>query len=110
MSDYRQRAVDYVGEEWVQQAEAAGVPVPFWEVSYKIRSTNGRYGEVRIQFEGQEEAAAFAGQPRGPGETQDSPAISAVLQAIGGLPVEIGGGLSVCYDPREWDGGPVTGS
>jgi hypothetical protein len=110
MSDYRQMAVDHVGEEWVQEAEAAGVPVPFWEVSYKIRSSNGRYGEIRIQFDTQDEATAFAGQPRGPGETQDSPAISAVLEAIGGVPVAIDGGLSVCWDPREWDGGPVTRS
>jgi hypothetical protein len=88
----------------IAEAWAHGVPCPFYEVAISGQASNGRYGELRVQFDDKDEAAAYAGVPR-PGH--DSPARDALESALGAPLVTSSGGVSLCYDPRAWDGGPV---
>jgi hypothetical protein len=88
----------------VAEAWAHNIPCPFYEVSLTAQALNGRAATLKVQFEDMDAARAYAGDLR-PGE--GSPARDAIEAALNGPLVTTSGGLQVCYDPREWDGGPI---
>lgn len=88
-----------------EMAKEAGVPYPFYEVHLTGIATNGRYGEIRVQFESREDAATYQG---GYPEPEDSPVRQALEAALGAPLITAGGGLMRCYDPREWQGNAQT--
>lgn len=84
-----------------EEAERVGIPYPFYEVRLSGVAMNGRYGEIRIQFEDREDAGTYQGWPLQGG---DSPVREALEDALGAPLISSSGGIMAVYNPREWQG------
>lgn len=93
--DYRQKAVDNIGTAAVAEAEAAGVPVPFWGIDGRITSLTGTI-EINVQFKDQ------------PDDEKMAELRQFAASLIGHEIIADSLKVTLCWDPYQWAGHTST--
>lgn len=86
-------AVEHVGEQLVREAEAAGIPAPFWAIEGTIESLDGSTAEISLQLRDK------------PTEDVVQQVRAAAVAQLRGPAIQDGLSVALYYDPREWRGG-----
>lgn len=89
MTDYRAQSVQLLGEDLIQEAEANGIPIPFYELAATI-TTPAANTTVRLQL------------PAEPDEERRAELVAALGVLLGDEDLNDTLQQTVVIDPREW--------